>query len=618
MEENNRNFILAVVLSVIVLVAWDMFYTRPHMQKAKLEEQARLALEKEKASQIGSSAAGAGEQGGMSSPSSSQSSPQPSVATGAPASATLSREAALAAWSADRVTIDTPSLSGSVALKGGRLDDLTLKRFKVSVTPDSPSVTLLSPEGGPDPYYVQYGWKADGASAAGMKLPDLNTQWTVESKGPLTTSNPLKLVYDNGEGLVFRRTISVDENYMFAVTQQVENKTGKAVALKPYGLVVRRGNLQAQGGWILFEGLIGMMGEKGLQPVHYADAIKKKETFEQTGGWLGFTDKYWAVTLIPDQNITYTAEMFGATEGGKNAYQTELSGPAMVVDPGVTKASGSHTFAGAKEVGLLNHYEDTLGVKRFDLLIDWGWFYFLTKPMFTLLDFFYKMVGNFGVSILIVTVLIKLLFFPLANRSYVSMGRMKKVQPEVERIRERFGDDKMRQQQAIMELYKRENVNPLSGCLPMLIQIPVFFSLYKVLYTTIEMRQAPFFGWIHDLSMPDPTTIFNLFGLLPYDVPTFLPMLGVWPLLMGVTMFVQQRLNPAPTDPVQAQMFNWMPFIFTFMLASFPAGLVIYWMWNNTLTIIQQWVIMRREGVEIKLWENMGLGKKSANSASKT
>jgi YidC/Oxa1 family membrane protein insertase len=292
----------------------------------------------------------------------------------------------------------------------------------------------------------------------------------------------------------------------------------------------------------------------------------------------------------------------------------------VTVEPGAKHALTSHLFAGAKHVGLINSYRDTLDVKRFDLLIDWGWFYFFTKPMFFMLDFFYKLVGNFGLSILIVTVAVKLLFFPLANRSYVSMGRMKKVQPEVERIRERYGDDKMRQQQAIMELYKKENVNPLSGCLPMFIQIPVFFALYKVLYTTIEMRQAPFFGWIHDLSMPDPTTVFNLFGLIPWDpsVVPFLPVLGVWPLVMGVSMFVQQRLSPAPSDPVQAQVFTLMPIIFTFMLASFPAGLVIYWTWNNTLTILQQWVIMRREGVDVKLLENMGLVKKSANSASGT
>jgi YidC/Oxa1 family membrane protein insertase len=601
MEENNRNFILAIVLSIVVILAWDMFYARPKMQKTKLEEQTRLAQEKKKADRNGAGAVKPGEAGSptpASKPSVPSSVSKPGVSVPA-----LSREAALTAWSSERIPIDTPSLKGSIALKGGRIDDLILKKFRETVNPDSPPVVLLSPAGGPNPYFTDYGWTAEGSAGSGLKLPDSSAEWKAETTDPLTTTHPVKLVYDAGGGVVFHRTISIDDNYLLTVKQEVENRSEKAISLKPYGIVVRQGAPSTRGGWLLHEGLIGVLGDKGLQTITYANALKSKATFTETSGWLGFTDKYWAVTLIPNQAIKYDASMFGSSVDGKDTYQTDLV---------------SHLFAGAKEVGLINHYETSLKINHFDLLIDWGWFYFLTKPMFFLLDFFYKLVGNFGVSILVVTVVIKLLFFPLANRSYVSMGRMKKIQPEVERIRERFPDDKMRQQQAIMELYKRENVNPLSGCLPILIQIPVFFSLYKVLYTTIEMRQAPFFGWIHDLSVPDPTTIFNLFGLIPWDVPAYLPALGVWPLVMGVSMFVQQRLNPAPTDPVQAQMFTWMPVVFTFMLASFPAGLVIYWTWNNTLTILQQWVIMRREGVEVKLWENLGLGRKSANSASKT
>jgi YidC/Oxa1 family membrane protein insertase len=607
MEENNRNFILAIVLSIIVLVGWDMFYTRPHLQKAKQEEQMRQALEKEKTGQSGAvettTAGGA-----------PASNAAPAASGAAPAPALLTRDEALKAWSAQRVVIDTSSLSGSVALKGARIDDLVLKKFHATVQPTSANVVLLSPVGTPDPFFAEYGWRSE----AHVKLPDSNTEWKAENNGPLTTTNPLKLIYDNGEGLVFRQTISIDDNYMFAVTQQVENKGGAPVALKPYGMVARHDTPVTAGLYLLHEGLIGVLGEDGLQEITYSSALKNRATFKQTGGWLGFTDKYWAAALIPDQKIEYNAEMAGQKVGGKDRYLTDFVAAPMVVSTEQKQTMTSHLFAGAKQVELINRYEAELGVKRFDLVIDWGWFYFFTKPMFVMLDFFYKLVGNFGLSILIVTVAVKALFFPLANRAAVSMSRMKKVQPEVERIRERYGEDKMRQQQAIMELYKKENVNPLSGCLPILIQIPVFFSLYKVLYTTIEMRQAPFFGWIHDLSMPDPTTVFNLFGLVPWMPPSILPMLGVWPLLMGVSMFVQQRLNPTPTDPIQAQMFTWMPVMFTFMLASFPAGLVIYWTWNNTLTIIQQWVIMRREGVEVKLWENIGFSKKSANSTGKT
>ena len=330
----------------------------------------------------------------------------------------------------------------------------------------------------------------------------------------------------------------------------------------------------------------------------------------RTGGWLGFTDKYWASAVIPDQNQPFTGR-FSETGADQKTYQTDvLDKKGRTIDPGTSTEVTTRVFAGAKEVTAIDNYQTGLGIKNFDLMIDWGWFYFITKPLFRLIDTIYKVVGNFGVAILIVTVIIKGAFFPLANRSYLSMAKMKAVQPQMAALKERYPDDKQKQQQELMELYKREKINPVAGCLPVVIQIPVFFALYKVIFITIEMRHAPFFGWIRDLSAPDPTNVFNLFGLLPYD-PTHLPgfghylAIGVWPLLMGVSMFMQMKMNPEPPDPVQKQMFSWMPVIFTFMLGTFPAGLVIYWTWNNTLSVIQQSMIMRRAGVKIELWDNL-------------
>jgi YidC/Oxa1 family membrane protein insertase len=400
----------------------------------------------------------------------------------------------------------------------------------------------------------------------------------------------------------------------------VENKTGKAVTLYPYSLISRHYRPEVSGFFILHEGLIGVMGEDGLKEISYSDiAEKKKETFKATSGWLGITDKYWATALIPNQRAPYEAYFQQFPASGPNTretFQTLFLLSPVTIQPGTKQAETSMLFAGAKQVGVIDGYEAKYGIKMFDKMIDWGWFPFITKPLFQALDFFFRLFGNFGVSILIVTVLVKLVFFPLANKSYASMSKMKKLQPEMKRIQERYADDRMKQQQAMMELYKKEKVNPMAGCLPILIQIPVFFALYKVIFVSIEMRHAPFFGWIQDLAAPDPTTLFNLFGLLPWSPPTFL-MIGIWPILMGITMWVQMKLNPSAPDPVQQQIFTWMPVFFTYLLAAFPAGLVIYWTWNNLLSILQQWVIMRRQGVEVNLLENMGLSKLMDKMASK-
>ncbi|MCC2110603.1 MAG: membrane protein insertase YidC, partial [Hyphomicrobiales bacterium] len=377
------------------------------------------------------------------------------------------------------------------------------------------------------------------------------------------------------------------------------------------------GTPKTTGYYILHEGLIGVLGEEGLTEIDYKDVQEKLEIAHRDigKGWLGITDKYWAATMLPSAETPFDARFTYRQRNGAETYQTDYLGKARTVPSGGSVSATSLLFAGAKETATVDGYNEALGLERFDLLIDWGWFYFITKPLFYIIDWFFRLFGNFGIAILAVTVLVKLVFFPLANKSYVSMSRMKKVQPAMKEIQERFKDDKSRQQQALMELYKKEKINPLSGCLPIVVQIPVFFALYKVLFVTIEMRHAPFFGWIQDLAARDPTTVFNLFGLIPWTPPDFL-MIGVWPLVMGTTMFLQMKLNPTPTDAVQAQIFTWMPVIFTFILAPFPAGLVIYWTWNNTLSIIQQMVIMKKQGVKIELWDNlMGMFKRGSKGA---
>ncbi|HKA64124.1 MAG TPA: membrane protein insertase YidC [Methyloceanibacter sp.] len=603
MDENNRNFILAIVLSIGVLFAWQYFFVPKHPPQQPPGQQ---TAEQQQQQQPQKPA-----EPGPPQPRAEGQPPSPAgtpVAPGDAQTATETREEAIA--SSQRVAIDSPGIKGSINLKGGRIDDVVLKKYHETVDPSSPNVVLLSPAGSPHPYYVEHGWVAETGKDVGV--PGQDTVWKAQSTGPLTLSTPVTLTYDNGKGLVFTRTIGVDDNFMFTVTDAVANSGSEPVTLYPYGLVSRLGVPLTQSYYILHEGLIGVV-DGSLEQITYKKAVgNPPANFKAKSGWLGITDKYWAATVVPEQGKDFEAR-FSGTPGAAGAehFQSDYLMNAVSVPAGGKTEIKGYVFAGAKEVNLVDRYATQYAIPKFDLLIDWGWFYFLTKPMFYALDFFYKLVGNFGVAILIVTLVIKLVLFPLANKSYVSMSKMKKLQPEMMRIKERFGDDRMRQQQAMMELYKKEAVNPASGCLPILVQIPVFFSLYKVLFVTIEMRHAPFFGWIKDLSAPDPTSVFNLFGLLPFD-PATVPvighflMLGAWPLIMGVTMWVQMKLNPAPPDPVQAKVFAWMPIFFTFLLAGFPAGLVIYWAWNNLLSVIQQSVIMRRQGVEIPLFENLG------------
>lgn len=499
---------------------------------------------------------------------------------------------------APRVTIRSPRLKGSIDLKGGRLDDLVLADYRKTVAPNSENIVLLSPVGAPDAYYADFGWVPQ---ETGLAVPGPETVWQADG-AELAPGKPVTLTWDNGQGLKFTRRFELDDDFMFTVTQRVENTGGQPVTLFPYGLIARYGTPPLLNYYILHEGLLGVLDGK-LDEVKYKDIREKKQIdYSSTGGWLGITDKYWLVALVPDQKAQIAAGFRHALQGTTDLYQADFRGSAATLAPGQSAETSTRLFAGAKEVSLLDRYGKQLGIPLFDRAVDFGWFYFLTKPIFQLLDFLYGLIGNFGVAILLLTILIRLLLFPLANKSYRAMNKMKALTPEMTKLRERFKDDKARLQQEMMALYKRQKVNPAAGCLPILVQIPIFFSLYKVLFVTIEMRHAAFFGWIKDLSAPDPTSILTLFGLAPWVVPDLGPLnivnLGIWPIIMGLTMWLQQRLNPAPPDPVQARIMSLLPIIFTFMLGSFPAGLVIYWAWNNTLSIAQQRLIMWRMGVK--------------------
>jgi YidC/Oxa1 family membrane protein insertase len=593
------------MLSGLVLLGWMYFFGQPQMQQREQQQKAQQQAQNSTA------------------PTAPGALPAPGQPPAVPAAQELTRDEAIK-QSGTRVAIDTPSLKGSVALKGGRIDDVALVQYRETIDKNSPPIELLSPSRSPHPFYAEFGWLV--AAGTTVKVPDSETVWRQEGAGALTPDHPIVLSWDNGDGLTFRRTFKVDDKYLFSVKNEVANKGAQPVTLYPYGLISRHGTPPTLGYYILHEGLIGVI-DGHLEEHTYKNAEEKKSIpFQNVSGWLGFTDKYWAATLLPDPTAKLArAEFSSNTAGSLKTYQTFYNLEAQTVAPGASDSTDVNLFAGAKEVHTINAYNEQLKLSKFDLLIDWGNFWFFTKPLFEFMDLIYRHVGNFGVAILIVTICIKALFFPLANKSYASMAKMKAVQPQMAALKERYPDDRAKQQQELMELYKREKINPVAGCLPIVVQIPVFFALYKVLFITIEMRHAPFFGWIHDLSAPDPTNVFNLFGLIPYD-PTSIPMighflvLGAWPLIMGVTMWVQMKLNPAPPDPAQKVIFDWMPIIFTFMLSSFSAGLVIYWAWNNTLSCTQQSIIMKRHGAKIELFDNIRAlfrKKKTSNPAVK-
>jgi YidC/Oxa1 family membrane protein insertase len=591
--ENNRNFYITIVLSVLILGLWQYFYVLPRSERqaeaTRIEEQ--RAAEQKKAAE-------AANPGGATAPAA------PGAIPNAPGTYVTTPEGrAQEVAKTARVKIDTPSLSGSINLTGGRLDDLKLKHYTETVDKTSPQIQLLNPQALPTGYYAEIGFVGSDTTGA---VPGPETVWSVDGNATLTPATPVTLTFTNDKGLTFKRTISVDGDYMFTVSDAVQNSGSAPVTLSNYGRVIRFDKPAVASSYVLHEGLIGVTGTEGLQEHKYADIEKNKlyTPSKSTDGWLGITDKYWAVTLVPTEKQPFQPH-YAYYDNGRPRYQSDFLTDPITIAAGQSATVETEIFAGAKEVNKINAYAQDRQIRLFDRLIDWGWFIWITKPMFYLIDTLYKFFGNFGLAILATTVVVKTIFFPLANKSYASMANMKKVQPKMLEIREKYADDKMKQQQAMMELYKTEKINPLAGCWPVALQIPVFFSLYKVLYITIEMRHAPFFGWIQDLAAPDPTSIFNLFGLLPFAPPAFLPHMGAWAVVMGITMFLQMRMNPTPPDPTQAQIFTWMPVIFTFMMGSFPAGLVIYWAWNNTLSILQQGVIMKRQGAKIELWDNL-------------
>lgn len=581
---DQRNILLAIVLSVAILVGWQFIFVQPQADRqAQVQEQIQQVPQSQRP--VASEPA-AGQQGGVAS--------TPTLGASVPSvlretqSGILAREDALKKTA--RVQIVSSRLSGSISLVGARFDDLVLSDYRETIDRTSPNIVLLSPTDTSDPYYAEFGWLG-----ANVKTPNGLTVWQAD-RSSLTPNSPVTLTWDNGEGLRFERRYALDDNYMLEVTQRVRNSGSAAVTIAPYGLISRTNTPEILNFYILHEGLLGVF-DGTLKEVDYDDVVDAKTIRQQTsGGWIGITDKYWLVALVPDQTTTVETSFTSGTRGTTTLYQADFLGAAKTLPRGGQLEARSHLFAGAKEVTLLDKYRDELNIALFDRAVDFGWFYFLTKPIFLTIHWLSGKLGNFGLAILALTVGIRLLLFPLANKSFRAMSKMKLLQPKLVELKERYGEDRQKLNMEMMQLYKAEGVNPMAGCLPVIVQIPVFFALYKVLFVTIEMRHAPFFGWISDLSARDPLGVMILFGLVDWNVPATLDVIniGIWPIIMGITMFLQTKLNPAPTDPIQAKIFTFLPFIFTFILANFPAGLVIYWAWNNTLSILQQWVIMRR------------------------
>ncbi|GLS22293.1 membrane protein insertase YidC [Labrys miyagiensis] len=642
---DTKNLVLAIFLTLVVVAVWEYFIGQPMQRRQELAAQQQQQIQQQQQ-------AAQPQQPQAAAPATGSGSNVPGVTSGQQQFG--SRDAAVEA--SQRVQIDSQRLIGSINLTGGLIDDLALRGYRETLDPNSPNVKLFSPRGTPiqaadhhtivenhGPYFTYSGWKT--APGANLKVPGLDTVWTAKSTAPLSSTSPVQLDWDNGQGLVFHRTISIDTDrsqtgwlvpeagdelpataldlprqnlpkdeqgsgakpiggFLFTIKDSVENKGTAPVQLAQTSYIARIGTPTVGGYSVLHEGLIGRFSGTQVETTYKSLDPEKPVDHANATGWLGFTDKYWANALVPDPTATFDGKFEVGTVNGVQTYVASMLRPEQTVAPGSTYEVSTGLFSGAKEVATLSYYDEKTKVDNLSYLIDWGYLWFITKPLFRLIEILFHLFGNFGLAILGTTVILKLFFFPLANRSYESMSKMKKVQPEMQKIKDQFPDDKMKQQQATMALYKEQKINPLSGCLPMLFQIPVFFALYKVLFVTIEMRQAPFFGWIHDLSAPDPTTIFNLFGLVPWSPPAQL-MVGFWVILMGCTMFIQMQLNPAPPDPTQAMMFRYMPIVFTYMLAAFPAGLVIYYCWNNSLSILQQTLIMKKNGAKIELWDNL-------------
>ncbi|PYG30347.1 membrane protein insertase YidC [Pelagimonas varians] len=601
MDDQNKNLFLATALSFVVILAWFILFPPP--EQPEIDPNAPVAIE------------------GAAPAADNDLAVAPAAAPGsAPAQAA---ETASETTEAPRVTLDTDRLEGSISLVGGRIDDLRLKDYRETLDDDSAIVQMLDPAGSDNPYYALYGW-APGAGLTLDDVPGANTLWAIETGQTLTTTSPVILRWDSPAGLTFRRTVAIDANYMFSITQTVENTGGATVSLAPYGILARKGEPDdLKNFFVLHEGVVAM-ADGTLSEIDYGDmpdfnviaseGARAEVTQVAESGWIGFTDHYWMTTLIPAAGTPY--KQVAKYDERRDIYQTETVLQTVQVAPGETKNASTQLFAGAKEWETIRGYEKG-GVDGFLDSIDWGWFFFLTKPIFAVLHWLNAAIGNMGWSIIGLTLLIKALLFPLAYKSYVSMAKMKELQPEMAKIKERTGDDREKLQKEMMALYKKEKVNPAAGCLPILMQIPIFFSLYKVIFVTLELRHAPFLGPFQDLSAPDTTSIFNLFGALPWAAPEAgsimaLIFIGILPLLLGISMFLQQKLNPAPTDPTQAMIFAWMPWVFMFMLGGFASGLVVYWIANNTITFTQQYLIMRSQGFKPDILGNITSGLKKA------
>jgi len=596
-QENNKNLILAMVLSAVVMITWFVLFPPP---EPSLPPDAPLA----------------------------ETAADPVVPSADPAPDSTIVEAP-AVPEAPRLVIDTPKLAGSLSLLGGRIDDLSLKTYRDTLDPEAGTVRLLNPVGEELAYYSVFGWLPGTGLAAG-DVPDAVTEWQSVAGKVLAPDAPLSLRWDNGKGLVFLREISVDADYMFTVTDRVENTGATAVTLQPYGIIARHGLPKMQNNFVVHQGAI-QRNDGELVETEYGDlaelevdpdeGLPAAVTASQVDGWVGFTDHYWMTALIPEQGKAFKSVLKYVPDAG--IYQAEVRSPAISLAAGETTVSTMKVFAGAKEWATIRAYEREGGIPGFLDSIDWGWFYFLTKPIFAVLHWLNAQIGNMGWAIIALTFVLKLIVLPLAYKSYVSMARMKELQPEMEALKERAGEDKQRLQREMMQLYKDKKVNPAAGCLPVLIQVPIFFALYKVIFVTIELRHAPFFGWLRDLSAPDTSSLFNLFGVLPWDAPAMgttlhMVFIGLLPIVLGLTMWLQMKLNPAPADPVQASVFGWMPWIFMFMMSSFSSGLIVYWITNNTITFCQQYVIMRSHGHKPDLFGNIrsGFKKPTVSSAS--
>jgi YidC/Oxa1 family membrane protein insertase len=556
---DTKNVLMAIVLSTLVLVFWATFFEPPPVERQIVEDQ---IVKKEESS-------------------------SPSIEKDK-SSKKITRNEAIDY--ASRVKIENNNIKGSISLQGAIIDDIIFKNYNISLDSDE-KVIFLNPKDTSKGYYIETGWASN--SKEKLKLPLDNTIWKVKGNNLLTPNSPVVIEWDNNEGLIFTKKIELDDKFLFRITQSVKNTTDKSYEFFPYAQITRNYKPDVIPIYILHEGFIGMFDEE-LKEEDYKDIEDEKITTNSSKGWLGITDKYWLTAIVPEKGKEFKSEFF--TTDGKYKANFIIKRPE-VLGSNTSITNEINAFVAAKEVAVIDNYAEKMGIEKFDLAIDWGWFYFITKPLFFVIEYFFKLTGNFGVAIIILTALVRLAFFPLANYSFRSMAKMKILQPEMVRLKELHKDDKVKLQQDMMALYKREKVNPVSGCLPVLIQIPFFFAVYKMLYVTIEMRQQPFFGWIQDLSARDPTSIFNLFGLIPWDPPTFL-MIGVWPILMGLTMYLQQKLNPTPPDPMQAKIFMFLPIFLTIILAPFPSGLVVYWTISNVLTIAQQWVIIR--GTKVK------------------